>query len=32
MFRVIADSTAEDRQRWLKEICEIVSRHFPPAF
>jgi len=29
MFRVIADSTAQERAKWLAEVREIVQRCFP---
>lgn len=29
MFRVIADSTPEDRERWLGEARAMASRYFP---
>lgn len=29
MFRVIDDSTTEDRQNWLKQAKDIVNRYFP---
>ncbi len=31
MFRIIADSTLEQRKIWLEEARETVSRYFPPA-
>ncbi len=30
-FSVVVTSTAEQRARWLAEVGEIVSRHFPRA-
>jgi NAD(P)H dehydrogenase (quinone) len=29
MFRVIADSSPQDRQKWLAEVRELVQRNFP---
>jgi len=29
MFRVIADSTEEERTQWLKEVERIVNRYYP---
>jgi len=31
MFSVVVVSTLEQRKRWLEEVQEIVTRHFPPA-
>ena len=30
MFRVVADSTEQERQSWLAQTAEMVSRYFPP--
>ena len=30
MFRVVADSTEQERQSWLAQTAETVSRYFPP--
>jgi putative NADPH-quinone reductase len=30
MFRVVADSTEDDRRKWLLEVEELVHRYFPP--
>lgn len=30
MFRVIADSTGDERKRWLNEVQEMVNQYFPP--
>ncbi len=29
MFRVIADSTSEERNQWLSEVKEIINRYYP---
>ena len=29
MFRVIVDSTMEQRQKWLGEVKEIINKYFP---
>ena len=29
MFRVIADSTEEDRKSWLHQVDETVKKYFP---
>lgn len=29
MFRVIADSTENQRKKWLEQVREMVNRHFP---
>lgn len=30
-FSVVITSTTEERARWLADVREVVSRHFPPA-
>ena len=30
MFRVVTDSTEQERQSWLAQTAETVSRYFPP--
>lgn len=29
MFRIIADSTPDDRRKWLEEVRETVADYFP---
>ncbi len=31
MFRIIVNSTPDQRRKWLKEVVEIIDRHFPAS-
>lgn len=30
MFRIIADSTDQERKEWLNEVVDTVNKYFPP--